>query len=109
MAGFVYLGYDRHGLFKIGMTENFKKRLKQIQNMNPNFMYFCVIDAENPAVAEMSLHTTFRKQRCIGEWFELSAQDIMWILENYLPKHITRPPYEDVYRLWQDAVGEKEL
>lgn len=99
----VYIGYDENGLFKIGMTDNWQRRLRQIQNMNPNFQFLCVIPQDKPAITEASLHVKFASKRMVGEWFQLSAEDIKTILDMYL----TDPPdLETIYPEWKKAIGQ---
>ena len=96
----IYLGYDRSGLLKIGMTDNWERRLKQIRNMNPEFSFLCVIKHDKPAVAEAMLHTKYSNKRVIGEWFELSVEDVKEILDMFLPDP---PSIEDIMPMYKTA------
>jgi Meiotically up-regulated gene 113 len=106
--GYIYIGYDQKGLFKIGMTENVQKRQKQIQNMNPNFYMFLAYKVDSPAVAEVTIHERFKEKRVVGEWFELTAEDILWIVDKYLEPDIERPSLESVRMSWEHAKGKEE-
>jgi len=103
MSGYIYIGYDEKGLFKIGMTNNPQRREKEIRNMNPGFQFLSVIPHDKPAVAEAALHFRFARQREVGEWFYLAVEDIKYILDTYLP---TEPPtIEDIRPHWKRAMG----
>ena len=39
MSGYIYLGFDASGLFKIGITNDVEKRLRQFRTANPTFFY----------------------------------------------------------------------
>ena len=98
----IYVGYDMSGFFKIGMTENYQKRAQQIQNMNPKFEILCAYSQDKPAVSEAALHAHFANKRVVGEWFELSVEDLQYIVYNYSSY---RPDYEDIFNAWKSAGG----
>ena len=100
----VYVGYDGSGFFKIGMTNNWRRRQQEIQNMNPKFDILCICPQDKPAVVEAALHAKFAHKRIVSEWFELSAEDIYYIVHNYTDK---RPDYEDVYTVWKSLGGHE--
>lgn len=81
--GYVYIGYDKNGLFKIGKANDYKKRVKQIQNMNPAFEVMACIETDNPNGLERELHDKFSGSRIVGEWFRLTAEDIQAIIYEY--------------------------
>jgi hypothetical protein len=72
--------------------------------MNPSFEILLVIANDKPAVLEATLHEKFSSKRVVGEWFKLSAEDLFYIVENYLGKH---PPFEMIQEAWKDAVGQE--
>ena len=75
----LYIGTDLIGLFKIGITNDENKRLKQLKTGNPNFWFLFVFDVKNAAIVELELHTRFEKKRIQGEWFALDAHDLQYI------------------------------
>lgn len=103
MEGYIYIGQDQNGLFKIGMTNDYSKRLKQIQNMNPNFGFFCVIPVDDPRGTEKILHSRFASKRMVGEWFQLSADDIQAIIYEYRGIDV---PIEEIELHWRNAKGQ---
>lgn len=88
-GGFVYiiqLGETDH--YKIGMSIDVDKRLKQLQSRCPiplkivyrwfgyDYRYF-----------EKALHDQFRKKHVTGEWFRLTTEDIMNLIDFYPGNH----------------------
>lgn len=79
--GYVYLigEENEENKYKIGSTKckDIYKRLKQLQtgNSNPLFLkaYF---ETSRPFKLETMLHNKFKACNVIGEWFELSKDDI---------------------------------
>jgi len=55
------------GPIKIGITDNLKFRLKQLQSCCP---FQLIVKAVSPDDGEKSLHDEFAKHRLHGEWFE---------------------------------------
>ena len=104
MSGHVYIGYDENGLFKIGMTTNFEKRLKQIRNMNPAFQYLCIIPCDNPRSTEKELHRRFESKRYVGEWFKLTADDIQAIVYEFTGNDVA---IEDVEPAFRRGLGQE--
>jgi hypothetical protein len=62
---------------KIGVTRNIKTRLRSLQIGNARFLK-CVysVELENFSKAENILHSQFQSKRVIGEWFNLTIEDI---------------------------------
>jgi len=83
MNGFVYIGCDKSGLFKIGISNNYKKRFGQLKTGNPFFNFMAVFSSENPSEIETEIHNKFSEKRFWGEWFSLDADDIKSILDDY--------------------------
>jgi hypothetical protein len=80
---YVYIGCSKNGLCKVGITTDYKKRLKQLKTGNPFFKYLAVFTSERAALTEIEIHTKFSNKRVQGEWFDLSQQDIKWIMDEY--------------------------
>ena len=79
--GYVYLigeiGNDNR--YKIGSTKAKKveTRLKQLQTGNSSELYLKEsFETEHPFKLEKMLHNHFKSSNLIGEWFELSEDDI---------------------------------
>jgi hypothetical protein len=75
-GGIVYL-LESAGFYKIGLTVNLKKRLRQLRTGVPHVVKVIhTIESDNPAALEKHWHRRFTKQRVRGEWFNLSADDV---------------------------------
>ncbi len=79
--GFVYLlgQSDIKDQYKIGSTrgKTVNKRLKQLQTGNSSelFVKDCY-ETEYPFKLEQMLHNRFKSSNLLGEWFELSEDDV---------------------------------
>jgi hypothetical protein len=72
----VYL-VEAGGLYKIGITNNLKSRMRAIQNGNPyKVREVLSVPHHSPKALEDELHNRFALERLEGEWFSLSAQDV---------------------------------
>lgn len=69
----VYLvNAQKTNFFKIGMTNNIKKRLMQLQTSSPlKIKYVHSVYTDNPLGVESNLHNYVSKYHVIGEWYEL--------------------------------------
>jgi hypothetical protein len=79
-AGFVYLGIDAtQKCIKIGRALDTKKREKEIRHMNPTFRIFYHYQPTRVTAceAEKYLHNLFAEKRVVGEWFDLSIDDLL--------------------------------
>ena len=79
--GYVYLIGETNnvGKFKIGSTraKDVNKRLKQLQTGNSSELFIKEsYETEHPFKLEKMLHNHFKSSNLIGEWFELSDDDI---------------------------------
>lgn len=67
-------------LYKIGITNNITRRLREVQNGNSEpIVCRYYIEAENRFDAretERELHRLLRDARKVGEWFRLSDVDV---------------------------------
>lgn len=104
--GKIYIGYDGSGLFKIGITRDEKKRLKQIRTGNATFMYLFVFPAEEPAVMELEFHTKFEYCHVEGEWFDLAPEDLKWIYDKFIPEEHRKHGMESFEIVW-DVISNK--
>lgn len=66
---------------KIGIAESLQKRLKGLQTANARKLYpLYVVKVNRPAEAhalEIKLHKFFRDKNTIGEWFDITEDDII--------------------------------
>lgn len=86
--GYVYV-IEGHGYYKIGLSTEPKKRIKNLQTSVPfPLRYIHLIATSYMVQTETLLHTTFAKKRTNGEWFALDEQDVTWIRETF-------PAYSD--------------
>lgn len=106
--GKLYVGFDASGLFKIGITRDPDKRLKQFKTGNICFMYLFVFTVESPAVEEITLHTKFEDARVEGEWFQLDHHDIKWIYDRYTPTEHRRHDIKSFEIVWNEIANKKK-
>lgn len=77
--GFVYLICDnKNEVFKIGVTKKtIEKRIKELQTGNSTELFISKYhESEYPYTVENMLHTHFKIENVLNEWFELSAEDV---------------------------------
>ena len=79
--GYVYLigEIGNENRFKIGSTrcKDINKRLKQLQTGNSEELYIKQsFETTRPFKLEKMLHNRFKSSNLIGEWFELSKDDV---------------------------------
>lgn len=66
--------------YKIGRGKDVAQRVKQIQTNAPyEVRHIHTITTDNAARLEALLHVRFASKRVLGEWFELSAEDVAYI------------------------------
>lgn len=77
--GYVYV-VEGGGYYKIGMTSHVDNRLAQIKPALPFEVTIAhTIKTDDMAGLEARFHKYFAKQRCNGEWFQLSKDDVEWL------------------------------
>jgi len=64
--------------YKIGRTNDLKRRIKQYETHNPIIELICSIDCD----CEYYLHYRFKDKVIKNEWFLLTDEDITFILTN---------------------------
>lgn len=75
--GLYIINQHQSGYYKIGITKNLNRRLKQLQTGNPgkfNPVYFVTLD--EPRKLENLLHFYWFKKRIHGDWFLLDKTDL---------------------------------
>ncbi len=77
-SGFLYLVKDNaSNLIKIGITTNYKSRLKQLNRMVPHgIIPVAIYPAENYEVLEKDVHERYKDKRVNGEWFDFDNADV---------------------------------
>lgn len=79
--GWVYLisELSNGGRFKIGITKNpVNKRMKQLQTGNSNEIFVVnEYNTKNYKEVERYLHRKYNPDKAMGEWFELSHNDVV--------------------------------
>ena len=78
--GFVYLigDWEKDNVYKIGVTRGrVEDRIKKLQTGNGGEIYLIKsFETTRPFVMEKMLHNKFNLKKKIGEWFELTPEDI---------------------------------
>lgn len=75
-----YIMYDEStGYHKIGRSKNPKYRECTLQSKKPTIKLVLI----TPDNIEHELHTEFKSKRIRGEWFNLNADDILYLIEEY--------------------------
>lgn len=76
-----YIIYNKYTkLYKIGKTAVLTRRQKQIEVQSGVNLELILVIKED---VEKKLHFDFKDKRALGEWFNLSKNDIKFIKENY--------------------------
>jgi hypothetical protein len=80
---FIYLiRCSENSYYKIGITKNIERRLKQIQTSSPDKVYLVEKYESNYATTiEKALHNFFKAYHRNNEWFELSLTEEYKFLE----------------------------
>jgi hypothetical protein len=72
------------GLIKIGIADDVQKRIKTLNLASPVPLELVAsFFVSNAMSVEGELHRHFSDKRVRGEWFDLSRQDIEWILSRF--------------------------
>jgi hypothetical protein len=79
--GIVYLlgEFSDYGRFKIGISKNpVNRRLKQLQTGNSNEIFIVnEYKTKHYKEVERFLHRKYYSDKALGEWFELSHEDVV--------------------------------
>lgn len=79
--GIVYLlgDWEKEGFYKIGVTkDNLERRIKKLQTGNSGEIYVInYFETEHPFFLEKQLHFKYQGKRAIGEWFELTNEEVL--------------------------------
>ena len=79
----VYLFKSSLGYYKIGISENVPRRLKQFSKLPFDVEYVYHKEVKYPRMLEHSLHKMYKNYRIDngGEWFSLSLEDVINVME----------------------------
>jgi hypothetical protein len=103
---YVYLGYDGTGLFKIGITNDPSRRIKQLRTGNPTFTFLWCFQTENAAIKELEIHTFLSESRFSNEWFDLRPNDLKYFLEQFIKTEEKCGDY--FFNLWNEIKNNKQ-
>lgn len=105
---YLYIVASGNGLFKIGKTGKVSERVAQIKSASPvECELLSVIEYDSGNIdLEKKLHAKFEKQRVRGEWFALSKNDLLSIIQG---NEEIRILLEDMYSWGFFALGALEL
>ena len=83
-AKYVYLIREEHGCVKIGVSNDYERRLEEIDRSIPySVELVALIHNEDARLIERNLHNRYDHLRRKGEWFRLSREDIAQICEEW--------------------------
>lgn len=83
-SAFVYLlKIQENGIYKIGVSKNVEKRVKQLQTGNTEQIYLVnKFHSNYPYKIESYLHNIYKSNTISGEWFYLSDDDVNSFIDN---------------------------
>ena len=74
---------ENTNLYKIGLSHNLTKRVKQLQTSSPHKIVLVESwKTQWGKKLEFTLHRVYSMQRQSGEWFELNTEQVENFLEN---------------------------
>ena len=84
MSKFIYLIQSQEsGRYKVGISLNPKKRVKQLQTgSGEELKLIHIFESEYPHLVEKGLHRHFKHLHAIGEWYNLSLEEELCFLKN---------------------------
>jgi len=103
---FVYL-IKCNNVFKIGKSDDVKKRLSSMQTSNPELL-ICesYVKVKYPLEVEDALHSLFYNQRVRGEWFKLNDNHVELIKEFFYVFDEDNKGKDIVYRIFEKSIRE---
>lgn len=78
---YVYIAKRADGLHKIGCTGNIKKRAYSLGKEHKGFEIVHTIPTNNAFNLEGELHSRYSSKRRDGEWFALTSDDLLSLLQ----------------------------
>ncbi len=96
-SGYVYVIQEKsQGHYKIGRTLDPNSRMQTFSLKLPfKIEYLYVIEAFDMYKLESQLHKLFEEKHVNGEWFSLSAYDLLWIENNCNPIYVSKNQSEN--------------
>jgi hypothetical protein len=98
ITGYVYL-FQCGSRYKIGTAIDVQRRMKNVQTTcHEKVVLVHAAPSDDPYRAEKFLHLMFGSKRIRNEWFDLSREDVNWILRiksisrQYLDQYDTSTP-----------------
>jgi hypothetical protein len=81
--GFIYIFKSKEtGYYKIGMTNRtVKKRLQEFSTLPDEISEIYSGRVKYPRRIEKELHSLYKNYRVIGEWFDLSLEHFISVIE----------------------------
>ncbi|MGL6198686.1 MAG: GIY-YIG nuclease family protein [Lachnospiraceae bacterium] len=99
----VYFIKAENGLVKIGCTANLEQRIRALSSMSPcKLELIHAIRSDEHYKLERKFHEEFESKRIHGEWFDLSAVELMAVKDRY---SLDLSVSEEVYKLVNDAAN----
>lgn len=101
---YVYFIRDTLGHMKIGMSDDVRARIRELQVGNPmklDYFYCMLIEGkDNARKLEKWLHKKFSHVRLQGEWFD-EAEIVEWVSKDFIKINFNGGTYEFVGRnIW---------
>lgn len=81
--GYVYIIKNNSNLYKIGCTCNLNERTKRLNYMNGGISIILIFKFDDYKYYENKFHKLFKDKRQLGEWFNLSDNDLDFIKNRY--------------------------
>lgn len=80
----LYLIQSESGYIKIGISKRVERRLRDLQISSPEKLTLLFYQPLQKAeLIEKKLHQRFSDKRLRGEWFDLTPDDIQWVMTKY--------------------------
>jgi len=76
--GVYFIGIrERSGIFKIGVSKDCEKRIKQLQTGNPDNLYiYRIIKTKKPFPVESAIHKYHKDSHYRGEWYKITRHQV---------------------------------
>jgi predicted GIY-YIG superfamily endonuclease len=82
--GFIYIAQGTNDQYKIGLSNNPEKRMKEYTKLPFETKLVLLIRTHDMVWLEKVLHERFANQRIRGEWFLLKKCDLKWVRNSLL-------------------------
>lgn len=85
-----FIKNEDNGLIKIGKTNDIQRRIKDLKNTffhlgltTPKLTLINYIETNKPFELECQLHHYFKEQRELGEWFNITEEEVKYVINNF--------------------------